>query len=184
MIVNQMFVLPTEDTLYYLSQIFSGCPFDIDLSLMHVEVNSSVQEMTPDPLLLYKATAGTMEVFFDTATMETSLLLPLESRSLVERCAELRQTAPSAFYSNSTMGEDYYFPFMVVKRNMPPRSRHYRSFINSLSNTLATTSDYPLLFEGEFIVTSDFSNVPDYDYYSSQVGNHLQVTSSSKLHRA
>lgn len=171
MVVNQLLVLPTEETLYYLSKVFSACPFDLDLQKCYVEINSSVEEMVPDPHRLYKAECGTMNVFFDSATMESSLLLPLKSPSLVDRCVEVRADAPSAFYGSDETAEQYYFPYMVVKRSMSPLVRHYRSFVNSISNVLATTPEYPLLFEGEFVVSTDFDNIPDYDYYASQLAN-------------
>lgn len=172
MIVNQLLVLPSDDTLDYLTRVFSGCPFDLDLTKCYVEVNSSQHAMEPDPGRLYKAKAGTMKEYFDSASQSSWLLLPLDCPALSQRAMEVRleQGAPSAFYG------DHYFPHMVVKAHMPPRYQSLRAFVNSVSNTLATTEDHPLLFEGEFVVASEFHAVPQADYYAT-----MAVDGSSKI---
>lgn len=162
MIVNQLLVLPDDDTLSYLSKVFSACPFDLDLSLMHVEINSSESPMEPIDTATYVARAGTMDIYYDGASQTSSLLLPLDSPALTTRCATLRKDNPSAFYGRN------YFPFLVVKRNMPPLARHYRSFIRSISTSLAT-SEYPLIFTYELQRVAEFSSPPDIDYYVSRL---------------
>jgi hypothetical protein len=166
MLVHQLLVLPTPDTLEYLSKVFSACPFNLDLSKLYVEVNSSQQSMVPDTSRIYSAKAGTMQVFYDQATKQSSLLVPLVSNSLQDRVHELRKTAPSAFYG------DHYFPNMVVVRGMPPMAKSYRSFIASVSNTLATAEDQTLMFDAELIVSNDFNAIQDGDYYESQLASH------------
>ncbi|BAG41452.1 hypothetical protein [Ralstonia phage phiRSL1] len=164
MLVNQLIVLPTQDTLAYLNRVFDGCSFDIDWSQSFVEVNSSVQPMEADPTRKYTAVAGTMNVYYDSATGDNSLLLPLVSDELVERCAELRVDAPSAFYGNA------YFPFLVVKRNYAPRRAHRRYFITSIADVLYADR-YPLTFDAELVLPRTFETVPDMDYYvTRQVG--------------
>src|SRR5271163_4427459 len=128
--VNQLIVLPDTATLNYLREIFSGCPFDLDLSEAYCEVNSSQGEMVPDGSRAYVASAGSMNVWYDSSTQSTSLILPLISPPLMERCQELRRAAPSVFYG------DHYIPFLAVKRHMPPMDRAYRGFINSVSDVL------------------------------------------------
>lgn len=162
MIVHQLIVLPTPDTLEYLSQVFSGSPIDLDLQSMHVEVNSSVHEMEADPTRIYKANAGTLKQYYDISTGETSLLLPLDSYQLMDRCRELRLDAPSTFYGH------YYFPFLIIKRNMPPLKPHRRGLVNiSWADTLAA-NHYPLMFDAEIVVTKEYNEAPDMDYYTTR----------------
>jgi hypothetical protein len=163
MLIHQLVVLPTEDTLDYLSQVFSGSPIDLDLKTFHVELNSSVHHMDPKPDNIYKANAGTLKRYYDSATGETSLILPLDSPQLTERCRELRVSAPSAFYGN------YYFPFLVIKRNMPLLKPHRRGLVNiSWADTLAA-NHYPLMFDAETLITKEYHYAPDMDYYTTRV---------------
>lgn len=164
--VNQLIVLPDEGTLNYLRQIFSACPFDLDLTKAYVEINSSQQEMEPDDRRTYVAAAGSMNVWYDSSTQSASLLLPLESNPLTERCMEIRKTAPSVFYG------DHYIPFMVIKRHMPPMRRKYRDFINSVSDVLYANR-MPLVFDAEFLFPQSLEYIPDTDFYVSQIATQL-----------
>jgi hypothetical protein len=166
MIVNRLLVFPTQNTLDYFSRIFSGCPFDLDLNQMYVEINSSVQEMTCDTDAIYEATAGTLDIYYDTAINDSSLILPLTSPSLVERCKQVRSYAPTAFYYDKENNREYYFPFLLIKDIAPTKSISYRRFLASISTTLAG-NHYPLLFGNEYIVTADFDQIPHQDYYNS-----------------
>lgn len=170
MLVNRLLVFPTQNTLDYFSRILSGCPFDLDLNQMYVEVNSSVNEMIPDSNIIYEASAGTLNTYYDTATNESSLILPLISPSLTERCKQVRSYAPTAFYYDKENNKEYYFPFLVVKEIAPPKSISYRGFLASISTTLAG-NHYPLLFSNEYIVTSEFDQIPHQDYYNSMLAN-------------
>lgn len=163
--VHQLVVLPTKDTLDYLNKVFSACPFDHDFRTIYVEINSSLTEMEPEPDNVYTARAGTMRPFYDTATQTTSLILPLFSQSLTERCAQVREYAPSAFYGH------LYFPNMVVKPNMPPLAKSYRSFIASVANTLATAEDAVLIFDAELVVTKTYMAAPQLDFYAAMESN-------------
>ena len=166
MLVNQLLVIPTPETIEYLSKVFSACPFPLNLRDAFVEVNSSQTPMVPDTDRIYKATAGTMRVFYDQSTEQSSLLLPLVSEPLFDRCEELRQEAPSAFYG------EYYFPHLVLVRGMPPLARSYRGFISSVATTLATDPNQCLLFDAELVVSRDFHAAPDMDYYTAQIANN------------
>ena|ERR1700680_4759306 len=164
MLVNQLIVLPDEGTLNYLRQVFSGCPFDLELGKAYVEVNSSLGEMIPDDSKVYVAQAGSMNIWYDSSTQSSSLLLPLVSKELSTRCHELRESAPSLFYG------EWYMPFLAIKRHMPPMSRNHRAFINSVSDVLAANR-VPLIFEAEFLLPQSFEYVPDTDFYVSQIAN-------------
>lgn len=165
MLVNQLVVLPTESTLDYFSKVLGGCPFNIDLTLMHVVINSSESPMAPNTDLIYTARAGTLGVFYDSATGESSLILPLDSHALQARRAELQSVAPDAF------GQGIYYPHLVLVRGMPPLARSYRSFIASVGNTLAAGSDGPLLFDAETSMSKELRYVPDADFYATMRAN-------------
>lgn len=158
MLVHQLVVIPRPETLEYLSNVFDGCPFDLDLNSMYVEINSSARPMVAEPENVYIAYAGSMDRFFDTGTGETSLLLPLSSEGLLHRCREVREYAPSAFYG------EQYFPYMVVKRAMPPLKRHRRGLLISYIEQLHAHQE-PLLFDAEIVYPKEYSTVPDMDYY-------------------
>jgi len=162
MLIYQLVVLPTPDTLEYLSNVFSGSPIDLDLQSFSVEINSSTEIMEADESKVYKADAGSMDRFYDSATGETSLLLPLQSEQLLTRCRELREHAPSAFYG------EHYFPYLCIKRNMPTMKPHRRALINSWADTLYA-NHYPLMFDAEIILHKEYDNAPDMDYYTTRV---------------
>jgi len=162
MLVNQLIVLPDEGTMNYLRQIFSACPFELDLSQSYVEVNSSLGDMEAESSNVYVAQAGSMNIWYDSSTQSSSLLLPLVSTELTKRCQEVRVDAPSLFYG------DYYHPFLVLKRHMPPKAKHFRGFINSVSDVLFANR-MPLVFDAEFVMAQNFEYVPDTDFYVSQM---------------
>jgi hypothetical protein len=164
--VNELLVIPTQETLEYLATTMSGCPFDLDLTKTFVTLNISQQEMTPEPERVYKATAGSLGVWYDQSTGYSSLILPLLSESMLERVAEVRAESPSAFYG------DHWFAFMVLVPDFPPQSRRHVGFTNSVSDTLATAQNAPLFFDAELVRTTDVHAVPFADYYAAQIARH------------
>lgn len=164
MLINELLVIPTQDTLRMLSAIFSACPFDLFLDRAYVVLNMSQEPMEPDSERLYKGQAGTLNLWYDTSTEMTSLILPLVSPSLTERVGELREVAPSAFYG------EHYFPHMVLAEDFPPVARRYAGFLASVSNSLAALTE-PLLFDAELVIQKDYRAVPQADYYASMLAN-------------
>jgi hypothetical protein len=162
MLIYQLVALPTPDTLEYLSNVFSGSPIDLDLQSFYVEINSSTEIMEADESRIYKAEALSMDRFYDSATQETSLLLPLHSPQLLERCREVREHAPSAFYG------EHYFPYLCIKRNMPTMKAHRRGIINSWADTLYA-NHFPLMFDAEVVLHKEYNEAPDLDYYTTRV---------------
>lgn len=167
MLVHQLVVLPTPETVDYLGKVFSACPFQMDLSKAYVEINSSQTAMVPDTNRIYTARAGNLQVFYDGSTQQTSLLLPLNSNALHERATEVRESAPSAFYG------EHYFPNLMLVRGMPPLARSYRSFIASVATSLATDPNEVLTFDAELVMSNEFKSIPDADYYESQLANNF-----------
>lgn len=166
MLVHQMFVLPSPETLDYFSKIMSACPFNIDIYSFGVELNSSEYPMVPDIDRVYVAEAGNMNTYYDSSTGQSSLILPLRSRAMDERATELREHAPSAFYG------EHFFPFMLMSLPSPQLSRPNRSFIASIASTLAGNHQ-PLIFEAECILSKDVKNPPFLDYYSAMIANDV-----------
>lgn len=161
MLFNQLIVLPTSSTLEYFSRILSGSPLMLDLTKVHVEINTSQKTMVPEPDRIYKATAGSGNVWYDTGTGVSSWIIPLISDQLQRRRFDLQEYAPNPFYP------DIYVPHLVLMTPIPPLKRHYRSFMASINNTLAT-GDEPLLFDAEINRTLELSHAPDYDFYQDQ----------------
>jgi len=164
--VNELLVIPSQETLEYLATTMSACPFDLNLTKTFVTLNLSQAEMTPDPDRVYKATAGSLGVWYDQSTGYSSLILPLLSESMIERVAEVRADAPSAFYG------DHWFAFMVLVPDFPPLSRRFTGFLNSVSDSLAMAQNAPLFFDAELVRTTEVHAVPFADYYSAQIARH------------
>lgn len=167
MVLNELLVLPAPETLLYLTQVFSGCPFDIDLQKVFVSLNISEHEMTPEPQNVYSAQAGSMNVWFDQSTGYSSLILTLASAALNERVGAVREQAPNFFYG------EHYFAHMIMVADFPPVTRRYSGFISSISESLAM-SPTPLFFDAELVRTQEFHAVPQADFYSAQVANHIK----------
>lgn len=165
MILNELLCLPSPETLLHMSQIFSACPFDLDLSKAYLSLNISEEEMTPLPENVYKAQAGSLNVWYDQSTGYSSLILTIVSPAINERVAEVREEAPNFFYG------EHYFPHMVLVPDFPPSTRRYSGFISSVGNSLATMPA-PLFFDAELVRTHEFHAVPQADFYASMVANH------------
>jgi hypothetical protein len=164
MLINELLVIPTQETLRMMSAIFSACPFDLFLDRAYVVLNMSEEHMEPEPDLLYSAQAGTLNLWYDTATQMTSLILPLVSPSLNERVVAVREKAPSAFYG------EHYFPHMVLAEDFPPVARRYAGFLASVGNSLAALTE-PLFFDAELVIQKDYRAVPQADFYASMLAN-------------
>lgn len=167
--VNELLVIPTQETLEYLAQTMSGCPFDLDLTKTYVTLNMSQAPMEPDPDRLYKAIAGSLGIWYDQSTGYSSLILPLVSESMIERVSEVRAEAPSPFYGS------HWFAFMVLVSDFPPISRRYSRFVNSVSDSLATAQNAPMFFDAELVRSTEVSAVPFADYYAAQIARHAGV---------
>lgn len=165
MVLNELLVLPSTQTVRMLSTIMSASPIEIRLDQAYVSLNISEHGMTPDINRVYEAQAGGLGVFYDQSTGYSSLIMPLKSVNMAERVLELREEAPNFFYDN------HWFGFMVLIRDCPPLNRRKSAFINSISNSLAWEPN-PLTFEAEFVRTIEVAAPPFADYYASQIANH------------
>lgn len=161
-------VLPTQHTLDYFRRLFSGCPFDTNLDSMHVSLNFSDEPMKADPKNLYVAKAGSMGLWYDSGLQRTQLILPLISESLFLRGQELRDEAPNPFHGN------LFFPHMVIVDGFPPIRKHYKNFVNSISNVLANVETPDLFFSHELVTERELGFVPQGDFYNAMVADMAQ----------
>lgn len=141
MLVNQVCIFPTTDTLNYLYSVFSQSPFDVDFSSVRVILNESVEPSELRPDAIYHATCGTLRYCYSDVLQATSLILPLHSAEILARQTELR-------FLNGYAYHEYPLAFMSLIDVMPPLTGHYRTFLASVSDILYA-NDQPLSFTGE-----------------------------------
>lgn len=164
MLCNRLYVRPTETTMSYLSAVMSGSPVDLDLSELKVEIITTQDGLEIDPSRVYTAQAINVNVFYDTALQRSSVICTLVSEDLQERAKELnREGVVREFY-------DWYVPYMVIKPDMPPMSRSYRSWRLSLANALCQ-NERPLHFTGEFVEQENMQAFPDYDFIQAMASD-------------
>ncbi len=156
MLVNETVIFPEADTLEYLNQVFQDCPFTIDLSLCHVTLNETWDACSIDPSAIYEAKAGTLGYWYDDSIEGSSLILPLESPSIITRMNQLRQEKGYVFHKQP-------LAFMVLQKYMPPLSRRNRNFVISVSEILYN-SEHVFKFTGETQRLTDIDKAP-YDLY-------------------
>lgn len=160
MLVNRLYVVPTDETMSYLSAVMAGAPLDIDLTEFKVEITSTEDALEIDPSRVYTSQAINVNVFYDTYLQRSSLIATLVSRDLQERAKELNsEGVVRAFY-------DWYVPYLVIKRGTPPLSRHFRTWKVSLANALCQ-NERPLNFTGEHVVQENLAAYPDFDYVNA-----------------
>lgn len=168
MVLNEVLVIPTPETLRRLSTIMSACPFEINLRETYVSLNISEDSMTPDSSRIYEARAGNLGIWYDQSTGYSSLIMPLVSPTMAERVMELREEAPNFFYG------DRWVAFMVLVRDMPPVNRRKSGFINSVSNSLAW-EPMPMTFTMEFVRPIEVTAPPYADYYAANQANERSL---------
>lgn len=164
MVLNELLVLPTPETIRMLSTIMSASPLEIRLDQAYVSLNISEKSMTPKTGAGYSAQAGNLGVWFDQSSGLSSLIMPLQSPKMAERVLELREEAPNTFYGERWVG------FMVLIRDCPPMNRRKSGFVNSISNTLAWGTSV-MTFDAEMVRPIEVHAPPFQDFYSSNVAN-------------
>lgn len=164
---NRLFVFPTEETMSYLSSVLSGSPVDLNLLDFKVEIMTTQDAMTIDPERVYTAQAISVNVFYDSGIQRSNLIATLESSDLQARAMELnKEGVVRSFY-------DWYIPYLTIKAGLPPLSRNIRSWKLSVANAMCT-SDRPLHFTGETVVTQELQYIPDADYIQTMAAELQQ----------
>jgi len=164
MVLNELLVLPTPETIRMLSTIMSASPLEIRLDQAYVSLNISETSMTPDTIRVYEAQAGNLGVWFDQSSGLSSLIMPLQSPQMAERVMQLREEAPNTFYGDRWIG------FMVLIRDCPPMNRRKSGFVNSISNTLAWGTS-KMTFDAEMVRSTEVHAPPFADFYAANVSN-------------
>jgi hypothetical protein len=171
MLVNRLYVVPTEETAAYLSAVMAGAPIDIDMTEFKVEVTSTEDALEIDPSRVYTAQAINVNVFYDSYLQRSNLIATMVSSDLQDRARELNQEGVvRAFY-------DWYIPYMVIRRGVPPLSRHFRTWKVSVANAICQ-NERPLSFTGEHVVQEDLMAYPDFDYIQAMAAE-LQLRHNS-----
>jgi hypothetical protein len=164
MVLNELLVLPTPETIRMLSTIMSASPLEIRLDQAYVSLNISEASMTPDTSRVYEAQAGNLGVWFDQSTGLSSLIMPLQSPQMAERVSQLREEAPNMFYGDRWIG------FMVLIKDCPPMNRRKSGFVNSISNTLAWGTS-KMTFDAEMVRATEVHAPPFADFYAANISN-------------
>jgi hypothetical protein len=157
LIFNQLNVLPTDDTLEYLSSVMSGSPIELDLSKYKVEVITTLDALEANPDNIYNATAADVRVWYDSHVERTSLIMTLESSDLQKRALELNQQGVIRQWF------DIYTPHLVLRPNMVPMSVHYRRFVRQMANAFCSNTR-ALQFTSEYITQVDLNAPINYDF--------------------
>lgn len=157
MVYNQLIVIPTPETMEYLSSVMAGSPLDLDLRMFKVEVMLTQDEMEPEPDRIYQAKATSLKIWYDSFIGASSLILSMVSPDLERRCVELHEQGVLREFYN------YYNPHMKIVPYMPALSHHYKTFVNAVANALCS-NERPLEFTSEFVTQISLIAPPDFEY--------------------
>jgi hypothetical protein len=151
--MNKIFLLPTSETLDMLQVVFGASPILINWDALGMELGTSV-----DPVDLkdgeYRALTGPMNIWYDSATSRSHLLLTLiPSEEMVARHDEIGDAWGRKFVPYLNMCED------------PLMRRDRKAFLNSISTRFV---DFPLMltFHNETLVVDDSTEPAHADFYA------------------
>ena len=151
--MNKLLALPTKDTLDILKTVFASAPFPINWEALCLQIGTSTEPIQPKAQSYYRALTGAMNVWYESTTGKSHLLLPLiPSPELVAR--------------NEEVGDAWgrkFIPYVNVVED-PIMRRERKAFINSVASRFV---DFPLMlaFHNE-VVLYDEADVPDQmDFY-------------------
>ncbi len=168
MIFNQLAVRPTDDTMQYLSSLMAGSPLDIDIESFEVIVMISEDPIMPDPERVYEAATIHIRPWYDGYLQRSNLLLSLRSPQLQQRCIELNEEGVLRAFFNA------YNPYMVVRKDMPALSRHFKTFILQMGNALGS-NERVLQFTDEYVRQVDYLAPPNAEYESAMMEERATI---------
>lgn len=157
MVLNEVVVFPSDDTLDYLLRVFRNCPFTFDETKWYVTLNECIDPCAVDPSRTYVAKAKSLGYWYNDEVETSSLIMPLESDDLINRMVELRLKNDAVYHPTP-------LAFMPLVPMMPPLTHRYRAFVNSVSEILLS-SEEPLIFTGEVQRVRNFEASPYELYY-------------------
>jgi len=153
--LKKLVLLPDNSSIDALRDVFSASPIQINWDTLCVEIASSIGNIVADQFAEYRALTGEMNVWYESATNRSNLLLTLiPSPEMVSRHEAI----------GDAWGRPLFFPFINIAHD-PLLRRNRRSFINSVSTRLV---EIPIMltFSNETVI-SDLATVPSQaDFYS------------------
>lgn len=161
-ILNKLIVFPTKETLDSLKTVFTSAPFLVHWDRICLILASSRDPIKVNPKGYYKALTGSMNIWYETLSGKSNLLLPIiPSPEMVDRHNEVGD----AWSRN-------FVPYVNVLED-PIIRRERKAFINSVASSLV---DMPMVlaFHNEIVVEST-SIVPDQMDFYEDVVNRGQV---------
>lgn len=159
MLINQVAVFPTVDTLNYFQSLFQTCPFPVDFTSCRVILNESENLSVIKPEAVYSAIPVTLDYWYDSIYNATSLILVLQSPSMYNRMIELRNESGTLFHPEPLI-------FMPILRYMPQLKSNYRAFVRSVSDIIVNNKQ-SIFFTGEMQLPTEIEGIPDGLFYES-----------------
>ena len=163
---NRLFVVPTDETLSYLSSVMSGCPIDLNIDAFRVEIITTQDALEIDPSRVYRSQAINVNVFYDSYLQRSSLIATLVSSDLQARAKELNLEGvarPENF-------PQFFVPHFTIRPDMPALSRNIRIWKVAIANALCQNERY-LDWTGEYVSTETLLAVPDPDYQEAMAAD-------------
>lgn len=164
-ILNKVFLLPTNASLDALRDVMATCPILINWDSLGVEIGTTNADLVANPDVEYRALTSELNVWYETATGQSSLLLTLlPSPEMADRHNQI----------GDVWGRQDFFPFMKLYDD-PVLQRNRRAFFNSVSSRFY---DYPLMltFHAEMVVESDAIVPAQEDFYADYAKRSAQGT--------
>ena len=157
MVLNEVVIFPSNDTLDFLLKIFRNSPFAFDETRWCVTLNTSLDPCELDPSRSYTAKVSSLGYWYNDEVESSSLIMELDSDDIIQRMVELRLENPDLYHPSP-------LAFMPLIPMMPPLTHRYRAFVNSISDILVSYEE-PLVFTGEVQRMRNFECSPYQLYY-------------------
>lgn len=156
MIVHQLYLLPSPDTVNFIKQQMSPPPFDINYDKFAVLLYSSMHPIQAQPDRWYSAQSRKLERVYNSQLQREDWIMTLDSPQMVHRWEEEQPKAKDAFYNDC-------FPHMILVEGMPQATQSVRQFRVAMENSF-NDNKVDMVFGNELVITKDISFPPDYDY--------------------
>lgn len=156
MLVYQLFLLPSPDTMVFLKQQISPPPFDIDYDKFAVCLYTSTHPIPEDPSRTFSAYCRKLERVYNSQLDRSDWIMTLDSPDMQKEYTALQGEAPDAFYKEC-------FPHMALVEGMPQATQSVRNFRVSMENVF-NDNKVELIFGNALCVSKDINYPPDYDY--------------------
>jgi hypothetical protein len=157
MLFQRLSVVPSNDSLQYLYNMFAAAPFLVELDTITVDVMISTDPLVAAIDNTYTLTPKHLRLYYDSNLQTSSWIMSFESPDLQKRYRQLQDLGVTPALHN------YYHPHAVIVRYAPPLSKNYRRFMTSMSNIFGDCKR-SLMFGLEHTVDVDLNFPPEKDY--------------------